>query len=125
MWEQINNYKFHLKDLKFMAWLFPIVGLLYAYEFFSGLMYYQEFRWLKLICMAIMIIGFMDIRKSLKTKIIGRLESPNTLELIFELLYYIFGSCFINHYQENLQICRFFLKIKAAVRLLKVHLITK
>ncbi|MEB9674079.1 MULTISPECIES: hypothetical protein [Bacillus cereus group] len=68
MWEQINNYKFHLKDLKFMAWLFPIVGLLYAYEFFSGLMYYQEFRWLKLICMAIMIIGFMDIRKKLKNK---------------------------------------------------------
>ncbi len=108
MWKKINNYKFHLKDLKFMTWLFPIVGLLYAYEFFSGLMYHQEVRWLKLICMAIIIIGFMDIRKSLKTKIIKRLKSPNTLELIFELLYYIFGSYFINHYQENLQVCRFF-----------------
>ena len=23
MWQKINNYKFHLKDLKFMTWLFP------------------------------------------------------------------------------------------------------
>lgn len=68
MWKKINNYKFHLKDLKFMTWLFPIVGLLYAYEFFSVLMYHQEVRWLKLICMTIMIIGFMDIRKKLKNK---------------------------------------------------------
>ena len=44
MWKNINNYKFHLKDLKFMTWLFPIVGLLYVYEFFSGLMYHQEVR---------------------------------------------------------------------------------
>ncbi|ACJ82638.1 conserved hypothetical protein (plasmid) [Bacillus cereus AH187] len=42
--------------------------MLYAYEFFSGLMYHQEIRWLKLICMAIMIIGFMDIQKKLKNK---------------------------------------------------------
>ena len=68
MWKKINNYKFHLKDLKFMTQLFPIVGLLYAYEFFSGLMYHHEVRWLKLICMAIMIIGFIDIRKKLKNK---------------------------------------------------------
>ncbi|MGE7939866.1 hypothetical protein [Bacillus paramycoides] len=68
MWKKINNHKFHLKDLKFMYWLFPIVGLLYAYEFFSGIMFHQEFRWLKLICMVIMIIGFMDIRKKLKNK---------------------------------------------------------
>lgn len=68
MWIKIHNYKFHLKDLKFMTWLFPIVGLLYAYEFFSELMYHQEVRWLKLICMAIMIIGFIDIRKKLKNK---------------------------------------------------------
>ncbi|PGZ48386.1 hypothetical protein COE56_20190 [Bacillus anthracis] len=39
-----------------------------VYEFFSGLMYHQEVRWLKLICMAIMIIGFMDIQKKLKNK---------------------------------------------------------
>ncbi|MDA2178598.1 hypothetical protein [Bacillus cereus] len=41
MWKKINTYKFHLKDLKFMIWLFPIVGLLYTYEFFSGLMFHQ------------------------------------------------------------------------------------
>ncbi|QFQ28599.1 hypothetical protein [Bacillus thuringiensis] len=68
MWKKINNYKFHLKDLKFMNWLFPIVGLLYAYEFFSGLMFHHEVRWLKLTCMTIMIIGFIDIRKKLKNK---------------------------------------------------------
>ncbi|PES43513.1 hypothetical protein CN988_22205 [Bacillus thuringiensis] len=58
----------HLKNLKFMTWLFPIVGLLYAYEFFSDLIVHQEVRWLKLICMTIMIIGFIDIRKKLKNK---------------------------------------------------------
>ncbi|MES5953673.1 hypothetical protein QCI42_09410 [Bacillus fungorum] len=68
MWKEINNYKFHLKDLKFMSWLFPIVGLLYAYEFFSGLMFHQEFRLLKLICMIIMLLGFIDIRKKLTNK---------------------------------------------------------
>ncbi|PFQ45249.1 hypothetical protein COK05_14830 [Bacillus cereus] len=68
MWKKINNYKFHLKDLKFMTWLFPIVGLLYAYEFFSGLIFHQEFRWLKLICTTIMIKGFIDIRTKLKNK---------------------------------------------------------
>ena len=89
--EKINNYKFHLKDLKFMTWLFPIVGLLYAYEFFSGLMFHQEVRWLKLICMIIMIIGFIDIRKKLKTKIIERHESTKILELISSL-YIIFSG---------------------------------
>lgn len=68
MWKKINNYKFPLKDLKFMTWFFPIIGLLYAYEFFSALMFHQEARCLKLICMTIMIIGFIDIRKKLKKK---------------------------------------------------------
>ncbi|CAH2463074.1 MULTISPECIES: hypothetical protein [Bacillus] len=66
MWKKIHNYKFHLRDLKFMLWLFPIIGLLYAYEFFSGLMFQQEFHWLKLICTIIMILAFRDIRKKLK-----------------------------------------------------------
>ncbi|ADK08101.1 TPA: hypothetical protein QCU10_003546 [Bacillus anthracis] len=68
MWNKINNYKYHLKDLKFMTWLFPVIGLLYAYEFFSGIMFGQEFRWLKLLCTIIMILGFMDIRKKLRNK---------------------------------------------------------
>ncbi|PEU19250.1 hypothetical protein [Bacillus wiedmannii] len=66
MWKKISNYKYHLKDLKFMRWIFPIVGLLYAYDFFSGLIFHQEFYWLKLICMIIMVLGFMDIRKKIK-----------------------------------------------------------
>ncbi|MDZ5476438.1 hypothetical protein EXW50_10780 [Bacillus mycoides] len=66
MWKKISNYKYHLKDLKFMLWIFPIVGLLYAYDFFSGLIFHQEFYWLKLVCMIIMVLGFMDIRKKLK-----------------------------------------------------------
>lgn len=68
MWKKINNYKYHLKDLKFMTWLFPVIGLLYAYEFFSGIIFDQEFRWLKLLCMIIMILAFMDIRKKLRNK---------------------------------------------------------
>ncbi|WP_100617052.1 hypothetical protein [Bacillus cereus] len=68
MWKKINNYKFPLKYLKFMTWFFPIIGLLYAYEFFSALMFHQEVRCLKLICVTIMIIGFIDIRKKLKKK---------------------------------------------------------
>ncbi|PFD51849.1 hypothetical protein CN281_05740 [Bacillus cereus] len=67
-WKNINNYKFHLKDLKFMTWLSQIIGSFYVYEFFSGLMFHQKFRWLKLICITIMIIGFIDIRKKLKNK---------------------------------------------------------
>ncbi|EJS62333.1 hypothetical protein CN425_07005 [Bacillus cereus] len=66
MWKKIHNYKFHLKDLKFMLWLFLVIGFLYAYEFFSGLMFHQEFRWLKLICTIIMILAFRDTRKKLK-----------------------------------------------------------
>ncbi|CAH2465718.1 MULTISPECIES: hypothetical protein [Bacillus] len=66
MWKKIHNYKFHLKDLKFMLWLFLVIGFFYAYEFFSGLMFHQEFRGLKLICTIIMIMAFRDTRKKLK-----------------------------------------------------------
>ncbi|PFM62729.1 hypothetical protein COJ48_18480 [Bacillus cereus] len=68
MWEKIINYKYHLKNLKFMLWLFLIIGLMYAYDFLSGLMHHQELRWTKLAFVTIMLIGFLDIRKKLKNK---------------------------------------------------------
>ncbi|QFX99717.1 hypothetical protein GE376_10625 [Bacillus cereus] len=66
MWKKINNYKYHLKDLKFMIWLFPIIALIYAFDFFYGLMFHQEFHWTKLIFIAIMLIGFLDIKKKIR-----------------------------------------------------------
>ncbi|EML9733628.1 TPA: hypothetical protein QCR58_003028 [Bacillus cereus] len=66
MWKKINNYKYHLKDLKFMIWLFPIIGVIYACEFFYRLMFHQEFHWTKLIFIAIMLIGFLDIKKKIR-----------------------------------------------------------
>ncbi|PEM15232.1 hypothetical protein [Bacillus toyonensis] len=68
MWKKIGNYKFTLRDLKFMLWLFPIIGFLYAYDVFSALMFHKEFRWMDLICTIIMIAAFMDTRKKLKNK---------------------------------------------------------
>jgi len=49
-----------------MIWLFPIIGLIYAYDFFYGLMFHQEFYWTKLIFIAIMLIGFLDIKKKIR-----------------------------------------------------------
>ncbi|WP_260861717.1 hypothetical protein [Bacillus paranthracis] len=76
MWKKINNYKYHLKDLKFMIWLFPIIGLIYACDFFYGLIYacdffyglmfHQKFHWTKLVLVAIMLIGFLDIKKKIR-----------------------------------------------------------
>lgn len=34
----------------------------------SSILFHQEFRWLKSICMTIMIKGFIDFRKKLKNK---------------------------------------------------------
>lgn len=69
MWKKINNYKFHLKDLKFMTWLFQLSVCYMPMNSFLGYCTTGEVRWLKLICMAIMIIGFIDIRKSLKQRL--------------------------------------------------------
>ncbi|EDX54262.1 conserved hypothetical protein (plasmid) [Bacillus cereus W] len=66
MWKKINNYKYHLKDLKFMTWLFPIIGLIYACDFFSGLMSNQEFHWTKLVFIAIMLIAFLDVKRKIR-----------------------------------------------------------
>ena len=70
-------------------------------------MFHQKFHWTKLVLVAIMLIGFLDIKRKLETMIIEQIELTNDFELIF-------GSYFINHYQGNLQICRFFCKIKAS-----------
>ena len=66
MWKKINNYKYQLKDLKFMIWLVPIIGLIYACDFFYGLMFHQKFHWTKLVLVAIMLIGFLDIKKKIR-----------------------------------------------------------
>ncbi|MGW6151199.1 hypothetical protein ACWFN4_28070 [Bacillus mycoides] len=68
MWKKISNYKFTLRDLKFMLWLFLIIVFLYAYDVFSALMFHKEFRWMDLIYTIIMIAAFMDTRKKLKNK---------------------------------------------------------
>ena len=60
-------------------------------------MFHQKFHWTKLVLVAIMLIGFLDIKRKLETMIIEQIELTNDFELIF-------GSYFINHYQG---ICRF------------------
>ncbi|MEB9974986.1 hypothetical protein P4K82_26075 [Bacillus cereus] len=59
MWKKINNYKFHLKDLKFMTWLFPIVGLLYAYESYNGFTTGRTYYWINGIGAVIFLLFFI------------------------------------------------------------------
>lgn len=66
MLKKIKNYKFTLKDLKFFLWFFPIIGLTYAYNLFSALMFQKEFRWMDVIFLIVMILAFMDTKKKLK-----------------------------------------------------------
>nr|WP_263480681.1 hypothetical protein [Bacillus thuringiensis] len=52
--------------MKSIIWLFSIIGLIYACEFFYGLMFHQEFHWIKLVLITIMFIGCLDIKKNIR-----------------------------------------------------------
>ncbi|HDX9660993.1 hypothetical protein COI51_30905 [Bacillus toyonensis] len=64
MWERFKNYKYSLKELKFMLWLFGITCFVHSVAFFGGL-FSSEFLWFKGLCTIAALLAFMDVKRKI------------------------------------------------------------
>ncbi|MDM5187318.1 hypothetical protein QUF99_08255 [Bacillus sp. DX4.1] len=64
MWEKYKKYKFSLKELRFMLWLFGITCFAHCIAFFGGL-FDSEFLWFKGICAIATFLAFVDVKRKI------------------------------------------------------------
>ncbi|MEK4814471.1 MULTISPECIES: hypothetical protein [Bacillus] len=64
MWERLKNYKYSLKELKFMLWLFGITCFIHSVAFFGGI-FSSEFLCFKGLCAIAALLALMDVKRKI------------------------------------------------------------